>query len=70
MNQFVKSGDLAGLWSKDYTENDEENPIAGIMKGINFGQKVVFSIPTAAKAAGKAIYNDITKKKVSRWDLF
>ena len=62
MNQFVKSGDLAGLWSKDYTENDEENPIAGIMKGINFGQKVVFSIPTAGKAAGKAISNAITKK--------
>ncbi len=37
--------------TKDYTENDEENPIAGIMKGINFGQKVVFSIPTAGKAS-------------------
>ena len=55
MEQYMKDGDITGLWSADLTQNDENNPLGGFMKGINFGQKVVFSIPTAISWAGKKI---------------
>jgi cell wall-associated NlpC family hydrolase len=59
LNGYMKSGDISGLWGNE-VQIDEENPLGGFMKVINFGQKISFTIPTAISWVGHKIVDTVT----------
>lgn len=56
MRELVAKGNVRGLWNVDFTFNDSEhNMLAGIMKPINFFQRLSYTIPALFSKAGHAV---------------
>lgn len=53
INNYMKAGDLSGLWS---AETDfEDSPLSGVGKGLSIGLKLVNTLPTAVHWIGNGL---------------
>ena len=48
------AGDITGLWNLE-SQDDENNPLGGAYKVINFGSKLMYTIPTLIHMVGNKI---------------
>ena len=61
LKQYSSNGDIAGLWSADTSDDDPDNPISGIMKGVGFIQKLDLT--------GSAIFHAVGKGISGTWEI-
>ena len=55
---YVKSGDPVGMWKAD-APISEDNPLAGLAKGISIGAKAVATTPAAVSWVGHKVWDGI-----------
>lgn len=68
LQDFSKQGKIGELWSSPVSATDDEgNPLGGIMKAVNFVQKITLTVPTIFHMVGNKVadfFNGV-KEKVS-----
>ena len=58
LGEYVKNGDIAGLWKSKYQgEDDADNPMGGLMNIVYTMGKMSMTMPTLYSAIGRGIVN-------------